>query len=171
MAQRTYAAGEGAIDAEPAGERTLKGYSRPLPTYRVPAPEREMAGDRHGGAGMTADNTLDPAGLERLLEITGGDLEFVDELVDTFLDDAEAQLAAMDAAVAAGDPEALVRPAHSLKSNSDNVGATALRDLARQLEADGKAGADVRPGDDRFPDPRRIRGRPRQRCWISASNR
>lgn len=94
---------------------------------------------------MTADHTLDPAGLERLLEITGGDLEFVDELVDTFLDDAEAQLAAMDAAVAAGDPEALVRPAHSLKSNSDNVGATALRDLARQLEADGKAGA--------VPDP------------------
>jgi len=38
MAQRTYAAGDGAIDAEPAGERTLKGYSRPLPTYRVPAP-------------------------------------------------------------------------------------------------------------------------------------
>ena len=40
---------------------------------------------------------LDPAAFAHLLEITGGDLEFVDELVDTYLDDADAQLAAMRA--------------------------------------------------------------------------
>jgi HPt (histidine-containing phosphotransfer) domain-containing protein len=89
---------------------------------------------------MSADQTLDPGALERLLEITGGDLEFVDELVDTFIDDAGTQLDALDAAVAAGDIDALVRPAHSLKSNADNVGAVTLRDLSRGLEADGKAG-------------------------------
>lgn len=89
---------------------------------------------------MTTDRTLDPAGLERLLEITGGDLEFLEELVDTFLADAVSQLDALDAAATAGDVAGLVRPAHSLKSNSDNVGATALGDLARQLEADGRTG-------------------------------
>ncbi len=36
--------------------------------------------------------TLDPSALAHLLEITGGDLGFVDELIDTFLDDATAQL-------------------------------------------------------------------------------
>lgn len=89
---------------------------------------------------MTVDPTLDPMALERLLEITGGDVAFLDELVDTFIDDAGGQLDALDAAAAAGDIEALVRPAHSLKANADNMGATALRDLTRALEADGKAG-------------------------------
>lgn len=95
---------------------------------------------------MTADVPLDPAGLARLLEITGGDQAFVDELVDTFIDDAGAQLADLDAAVAAGDTEGLVRPAHSLKSSADNVGAVTLRDLARQLEADARTGTVPEPG-------------------------
>jgi HPt (histidine-containing phosphotransfer) domain-containing protein len=84
--------------------------------------------------------TFDPNAMTRLLEITGGDVAFVDELVDTFLDDATAQLDAMRAAGAAHDVDAIVRPAHSLKSNSDNVGATVLADQCRSLEADGRAG-------------------------------
>ena len=84
--------------------------------------------------------TLDPAAMDRLLEITGGDAEFVDELIDTFIDDASAQLDVLRAAAAAGDVEASVRPAHSLKSNSVNVGATALADLSRTLETAGRAG-------------------------------
>ena len=35
VAQRTFAAAESAVDAEPAGERLLKGFSRPLQTYRA----------------------------------------------------------------------------------------------------------------------------------------
>jgi HPt (histidine-containing phosphotransfer) domain-containing protein len=85
--------------------------------------------------------TLDPAALANLLEITGGDPAFVDELIDTYLADGEQQLAAMRAALAAGDDAALMRPAHSLKSNSANVGATLLADLARSIEADARAGA------------------------------
>jgi class 3 adenylate cyclase/DNA-binding response OmpR family regulator len=37
IAQRTFAAIEGEIAAEPAGERQLKGFSRPMPTYSVTA--------------------------------------------------------------------------------------------------------------------------------------
>ena len=34
IAQRTFAAVDGAVAAEPAGERQLKGFSRPMPVYR-----------------------------------------------------------------------------------------------------------------------------------------
>ena len=84
--------------------------------------------------------TLDPAAMDRLLEITGGDIEFVDELVDTFIDDATTQLDGLRAAASQGAAESAVRPAYSLKSNSVNVGATTLAELCRALEADGRAG-------------------------------
>ena len=85
--------------------------------------------------------TLDPAAMARLLEITGDDVAFVDELVDTFIEDTATQLEALRAAADAGDEAAAVRPAHSLKSNSMNVGATVLADLTRAIEMDGRAGA------------------------------
>jgi HPt (histidine-containing phosphotransfer) domain-containing protein len=82
---------------------------------------------------------IDPSALEVLSETTGGDPEFLAELIDTYLSDAVEQFAAMDAAFAAGDAAALRRAAHSLKSNSATFGATALTALARQLEELGKA--------------------------------
>ena len=84
--------------------------------------------------------TLDPEAMARLLEITGDDAAFVDELIDTFIDDAATQIAGLRVAAAAGDVAGVVRPAHSLKSNSQNVGATLLADLCQTLEADGRAG-------------------------------
>ncbi len=85
---------------------------------------------------MTHDaaDPIDPAAFANLVEITGGDLAFVDELVDTYLDDGAGQIEALEAALASGDAQALVRPAHSLKSGSLNVGALALGDLCRGLE-------------------------------------
>jgi HPt (histidine-containing phosphotransfer) domain-containing protein len=84
--------------------------------------------------------TLDPAAMARLLEITGDDASFVDELVDTFIEDASTQLEALRAAAETEDADAAVRPAHSLKSNSVNVGATMLADLSRSIELDGRTG-------------------------------
>ena len=89
---------------------------------------------------MTTDG-LDPEAFRHLLDITGGDLAFVDELIDTYIDDAMVQLEAMRGAAAAGDAEAMVRPAHSLKSSSANVGATAVAEASRTLEADGRSGS------------------------------
>lgn len=85
--------------------------------------------------------SVDPAALDRLLEMTGGDPEFLDELIQTFLEDAVVQLAGMRAAAGADSPEELVRPAHSLKANSASVGAERLAELCRGLEADARAGA------------------------------
>ena len=85
--------------------------------------------------------TLDPAAMANLLDITGGDQAFVDELVDTFLSDADMQIAAMRAALSAGDEAELMRPAHSLKTNSMNVGATVLGEASKALELDARSGA------------------------------
>ena len=67
---------------------------------------------------------LDPGAMDRLLEMTGGDPAFVDELVATFLEDAVRLLADMRAAAGASSADAMVRPAHSLKSNSASVART-----------------------------------------------
>jgi HPt (histidine-containing phosphotransfer) domain-containing protein len=83
---------------------------------------------------------LDPTAIDRLSEMTGGDPEFIRELIATYLEDAEVQLAAMRTAVDASSAEDLVRPAHSLKSNSASMGATDLAEMCRSLEADARAG-------------------------------
>jgi HPt (histidine-containing phosphotransfer) domain-containing protein len=75
----------------------------------------------------------------RLREITGDDPEFLAELVDTYLADGEAQVRALREAQA-DDLSALVRPAHSLKSSSASIGATALAERCRTLEAEARAG-------------------------------
>lgn len=84
--------------------------------------------------------SVDPAALDRLLEMSGGDPDFVDELIQTYLEDAVAQLEAMRAAADAMSAEALIRPAHSLKGNSASVGAERLAELCRQLEANARSG-------------------------------
>jgi HPt (histidine-containing phosphotransfer) domain-containing protein len=83
---------------------------------------------------------LDPDAMDRLLEITGGDPGFVDELVDTYLEDAETQLASLRQAALDGNTASIERPAHSLKSSSATVGAMALAELCRSLEADARTG-------------------------------
>ncbi len=89
---------------------------------------------------MEQDTVIDRAVFDALCESVGGDLEFVGELLQTFYTDAEAQLAAMQAALAAGDPEALRRAAHSVKSNSAGLGARDLAAACRELEMQAKAG-------------------------------
>ena len=72
--------------------------------------------------------------------MTGGDLAFVDELVDTYIEEGERLVDALRVAAAAGTPDALVMPAHSLKSSSLNLGALELGDQCRDLEAMARAG-------------------------------
>lgn len=96
---------------------------------------------------MTAP-AIDRAAFERLVEMTGGELDFVDELVDTYLEDGEQQIALLrDAAAGGAGAEALVRPAHSLKSSSINVGALPLGELCRTLEAAAREGAVSHPAE------------------------
>ncbi len=66
--------------------------------------------------------------------------ELINEVIDAFLDDAPKMIAAMQAALGSHDVESFRRNAHSMKSNADTFGATALAALARELEAMGRAG-------------------------------
>jgi HPt (histidine-containing phosphotransfer) domain-containing protein len=73
--------------------------------------------------------------------MVGDDPEFLAELVDTFVADAAGHVDAMEAAVEAGFPADLLRPAHTLKSNSLNLGAAALAAISRALEEQARAGS------------------------------
>ncbi len=67
-------------------------------------------------------------------------MTFLGELIDTYFNDAPQLLAAMRGALADGNVEEFRRAAHSLKSNSANLGAMTLSALAKELEMMGKAG-------------------------------
>ena len=75
---------------------------------------------------------LDMAKFEELKQMSGPD--FIDELVDTFLEDAPKLLKDMKAALQANDADAFRRAAHTLKSNSATFGADHLSALARDME-------------------------------------
>jgi HPt (histidine-containing phosphotransfer) domain-containing protein len=83
---------------------------------------------------------IDQETFDGLVEMTGGELSFVDELVDTYIEDGQGQVAALREAASSGDTADLIRPAHSLKSSSLNVGALVLGDLSRRLEEDARTG-------------------------------
>ena len=84
--------------------------------------------------------TLDPVALADMLKMVGDDADFVGDIVDTYLEDAPAQVAGMEEALSAGDLPTLGRHAHTLKGNSLNVGATTLAEIARGLEEQARAG-------------------------------
>jgi HPt (histidine-containing phosphotransfer) domain-containing protein len=87
-----------------------------------------------------SDALLDPAALERLREMAGGDAGFLSEMFSTFLVDAPGLLAQMQGSLERGDTETLRLAAHILKSNSANFGATVLSGLCRDLEMMAKTG-------------------------------
>jgi HPt (histidine-containing phosphotransfer) domain-containing protein len=85
-------------------------------------------------------DVLDLSALDRLREMIGGDDAFLIELIHTFLEDAPNELARMRQALDSRDAALLRRAAHTLKSNSADFGATALRQMCKELEEMGKQG-------------------------------
>lgn len=83
---------------------------------------------------------VDPAALERLIEMTG-DANFVAELITSFLTSAPPLLADLRQGLAQGDAPKLRMAAHTLKSTSADFGALTLSGYCKELEALGKAGA------------------------------
>jgi len=79
---------------------------------------------------------IDKATLDELKQMSGP--EFLNELIDTFLDDAPGMLGEMKTALAAGDTDSFRRAAHSMKSNAATFGAGRLAELAKALESLGR---------------------------------
>ncbi len=79
---------------------------------------------------------IDRTIFEELKQMSGAD--FINELIEAFLDEAPDMIQNMQVAVAARDVESFRRNAHSLKSNANTFGATELGLLARELEFMGR---------------------------------
>ncbi len=80
----------------------------------------------------TPDSALDEATFQNLAATMGAD--FIGELIDTFLEDSPQLITEMKRALGANDVDSFRRAAHSLKSNSNNFGATTLARQAKELE-------------------------------------
>lgn len=75
---------------------------------------------------------IDQMTFEELKQMSGGD--FINELIDAFLEDAPNMLNNMQLALDVKDIETFRRNAHSLKSNANTFGAMELASLAKELE-------------------------------------
>lgn len=79
---------------------------------------------------------IDQATFEELKHMSGGD--FINELIDAFLEDGPNMLNNMHLALDTKDIESFRRNAHSLKSNANTFGAVELASLAKELESMAK---------------------------------
>ena len=85
-----------------------------------------------------ANQHLDTDALETLKEIMEDDFSL---LIETFVSDSQNRLKELQSLLAAGEPDAVRRCAHSMKGSCGNVGALALADLLMQLETLGQSGS------------------------------
>ncbi len=81
-------------------------------------------------------SVIDKTTFEELKQMSGED--FINEIIDAFLDDAPAMFTNMQLALDNQDVESFRRNAHSLKSNANTFGATELGTLAKELEQMGR---------------------------------
>ena len=79
---------------------------------------------------------IDKTTFDELKQMSGP--EFINELIDTFLDDAPKLTDELTAARRANDADSFRRAAHSMKSNAATFGARHLAELAKELEMLGK---------------------------------
>ncbi|BCO09021.1 hypothetical protein GF1_13970 [Desulfolithobacter dissulfuricans] len=75
------------------------------------------------------------------LEQTGGDEELLEELLELFTISSAGDLEELKAAVAAEDPEEVIKAAHSIKGASASLGIEAIRELALAMEEDARQGS------------------------------
>jgi len=79
---------------------------------------------------------IDNTTFNELKQMSGED--FINELIDAFLDDAPNMIQNMQTALEAKDVDSFRRNAHSMKSNANTFGAMELGALAKELEYMGR---------------------------------
>lgn len=84
-----------------------------------------------------SDEPVDIEALRELKEIMEDQFSV---LVDTFLEDSATRMQEIEAALAAGDADALRSAAHSFKGSSSNLGISSLADVLFKLETMGREG-------------------------------
>ncbi len=83
---------------------------------------------------------IDPSVIASLRELDDdGGSSLLIEVIDLYVNEASAQVAALQSALQSGDLRALERTAHTLKSSSANVGALGFAALCADIEHHGRA--------------------------------
>jgi HPt (histidine-containing phosphotransfer) domain-containing protein len=90
---------------------------------------------------MPTPEIIDQTAFDKLLDSVGGDVDFVNELLEAYVDSNPGLFADMQQAIAGGKAATLQRAAHSLKSASASFGALAFAAQCKELEDLGKTGA------------------------------
>ena len=80
--------------------------------------------------------SIDKAIFDELKQISGA--EFINELIDTFLEDAQKLIEEIKSGLSANNADSFRRAAHSLKSNAATFGASQLAELAKEFETIGR---------------------------------
>lgn len=88
---------------------------------------------------------IDQTTFDELKQMSGTD--FINELIDTFLEDSPKLIEEMEAALKSNNVDSFRRAAHSLKSNAATFGANELSALAKELEVLGKENKINETGD------------------------
>jgi CheY-like chemotaxis protein/HPt (histidine-containing phosphotransfer) domain-containing protein len=103
-------------------------------------PERDGTADATTVASRSDGSpVLDPAALDDLRELVGGDPSTLSGLVADFLAETPTLVHELRDAVAVADPERASRAAHTLKGLGATFGATAMAQLCQRAETDGSA--------------------------------
>jgi HPt (histidine-containing phosphotransfer) domain-containing protein len=79
---------------------------------------------------------IDKTTFDELKQMSGED--FINELIDTFLEDAPKLIDELKSALDANHADTFRRAAHSMKSNAATFGAGQLATMAKELEILGK---------------------------------
>lgn len=83
---------------------------------------------------------LDQEALQQLVELMDGDKELIVDLIDTLVEETPPMLNKLKHALAGQDQGEVQRQAHSLKSSSAQMGASAFADMCKELEHQARAG-------------------------------
>ena len=90
---------------------------------------------------LPTEIVLDRRVLRQLSDLQSReDPDLLARVLSLYLNESPKEIAALEQAVAVADAVAIRRPAHSLKSSSANIGASAMSQLCADLEAAGRSG-------------------------------
>ena len=89
---------------------------------------------------MSNNEILDPQAIETLRSLSPeADAAFLRELIAIYLLDTPKLISELETALAKQDVNTAIRAAHTIKGSSGNFGAVRFAQVAREIEAHGKA--------------------------------
>jgi CheY-like chemotaxis protein len=92
-------------------------------------------------AASASAGPLDARALETIRQMQQpGAPDLLEKIITLYLESSPQLMSALNGAIAANDAAAISRAAHALRSGSANVGAMALAEVCRALEAAGRSG-------------------------------